>query len=66
MLAFTANDRLGNMKFIKSEINPVYNVKMNHAMVHFSFNPKYIIVKEAKYVAMCMLYKALQDVTASH
>lgn len=66
MLAFTANSRLDNMKFTKGEINPVYNVEMNYAMVHFSFNPKYIIVKEAKCVVMCTLYKALQDVTASH
>lgn len=54
------------MRFTKVETNPLYTFQMNHAVVHFSSNPKYVIVKEAKCVLMCTLYKALQDVTESH
>lgn len=57
---------LGYMRFTKVETNPLYTFQINHAVVHFSSNPKYVIVKEAKCVLMCTLYKALQDVTESH
>lgn len=64
---FTANSALSYKKFATVEINPVYKVKMKSHTESFFFQPKiYYCQGSQMSFDVHMLYKALQDVTASH